>query len=129
MSHEIESGPAGGAPVHVETEVWEPLPDGHCRLVRVKTVTEVFAEIRAVVGDRPEGAEEYLSVPIWIERDQEWPSGRIVVFAVTGASEGHYLHVEVLSPGGHQCVILGKTFQGKDAAWTLARRLADLLWV
>ncbi len=130
MSHELESGPTAETPAvppHVETEVWESGPDGYLHRIRVKTVAEVFAEIRTVVGAEPPGAEEGLHVAPWIPADHKWPSGQIAVFAVTGGSEGHYVHVEVLGDGRYECVGLGKTFHGKDAAWSLARRLADLL--
>jgi hypothetical protein len=132
MSHEPESRPSAeppAAPIHVDTQVWEHGPGGYLRWARSKTVTEVFEEIRAALGPEPPGAEDGLHVAPWIRHDQKWPAGQVAVFAVTGGSEGHYVHVEVLGDGRHECVGLGKTFQGKDAAWTLARRLADLLGV
>ena len=91
MPHESDT------PAFIETDVWETRPGGSRRWVRTKTIAEVFDEIRAAVGDAPAGAEEYLSIPPWVEADRPWPDGRIVAFAVTGASEGHYVHVEVLS--------------------------------
>jgi hypothetical protein len=130
MPHEVES--EGSRPqTTVDTAVWKPGPNGHLIQVRVKSVREVFEEIVAVVGDGPAGAEEYFSIPSTVKDvDREWPAGLVFVFAVTGASEGHYVHVEVLNRDGLlQCVMLGKTFQGKDAAWAFARRLADLLEV
>ncbi len=132
MSHEFESGPSGEPPAlpdYIDTEGWERGPDGLLHRTRIKTVLEVFAEIRAVVGPEPRGAEEGLSVAPWIPADHTWPPGRIVVLAVTGGSEGHYVHVEILADRHCECVGLGKTFQGNDAAWALARRLADLLEV
>ena len=122
MSHEFDAEPSAqppAVPARVETEVSEQVP---------KTVLEVFAEITAALGPRPPGAEEYLCVPnSSIDGDREWPRGLIAAFVVTGGSEGHYVHVEVID--GDRCdgVLLGKTFKGKDAAWALARRLADLL--
>jgi hypothetical protein len=130
MSHDLESAqPADptAVPARIDTQVWEKRPDGYLYPIRVKTVHEVLAEIRAAVGPDPAGAEEYLMASNWVPNEQPWPTGRIAVFVVTGDSEGHYLHVEVLSDPGHQLVLLGKTFHGKDAAWALARRIADLL--
>jgi hypothetical protein len=130
LSHESASDPAAAAPerpLPIQTQVWEPGPDGHWHRVRIKTVAEVFTEIRDALGPAPAGAEEGLDMAPWIPNDLAWPPGRIAVFAVTGDSEGHYVHVEVLGSGDRACVGLGKTFQGKDAAWALARRLADLL--
>lgn len=60
--------------------------------------------------------------------DCPWPNpegSRTVVFSVRGSSEGDYVHVEQ----GGQLVLLCKTFQGRDAAWTFARNVADLLGV
>lgn len=122
----------------VETQVWEPDTErpGYLRLVRPKTVREVYEELLAIVGTRSDygnsvdvqGAEEYFSVSIAAGEDGPWPDGRVVVFAVTGGSEGHYTHVEVLDcERQHHCLILGKTFQGFDAAWDLAKRLARIL--
>ena len=60
--------------------------------------------------------------------DCPWPtrdSGHLAVFSVRGSSEGDYVHVEQ----GGKLILLAKTFQGRDAAWTFARNLADLLGV
>ena len=59
--------------------------------------------------------------------DCPWPTrdGRLAVFSVRGSSEGDYVHVEQ----GGKLILLSKTFQGRDAAWTFARNVADLLGV
>ncbi len=65
----------------------------------------------------------------------------VACFAVTGGSEGHYIHVELLgwdeeqsrrtgqSVGTRVLVFIGKTFQGLAHAQALASRLAVLLGV
>ena len=130
MPHEVVSEGFPQPPVTVDTHIWAPGPDGYRHLVRTKTIREVFDEVRAVVGPEPPGAEDYFRLPSTVSDDNcEWPTGRVIVLAVTGDSEGHYVHVEVLNLHGCHCMMLGKTLQGKDAAWTLARQLADLLEV
>jgi len=51
----------------------------------------------------------------------------IACYAVTGTSEGHYVHVEVLAEGGRHALFLGKTFQGQQSACCAASLLAMLL--
>ena len=123
----------------IDTCEWESYIPEHAneggytylRVARRKTVAEVHNELEQRLGrdqwgyvNYP-GVDEYLSV---MDGDIEWPEGRIVVFAVTGTSEGDYVHVEVHQPNGtRHLLILGKTFHGRDAAWAAARRIADLL--
>jgi hypothetical protein len=52
----------------------------------------------------------------------------IASWAVTGSSEGHYVHVQIVDEHGkHHDLAMGKTFQGFDHAWKLARRATELL--
>lgn len=69
------------------------------------------------------GCDEYLSIGTGY--DVPWPDGRIFVAPVVGGSEGHYVHVLV----DGKTVLLGKTFDGWEAAWAFARRLAEVLGV
>jgi hypothetical protein len=126
---------------HVDTVVMvqNPVPEPggyHCLLpARRKTVGEVHAELAALVGIRDD--EGYVTVPgaddsfgPALRAGQEWPEGRIVVFPVTGGSEGWYVHVEVQTADGQsRLMILGKGFDSADAIWALARRLAEILSV
>jgi hypothetical protein len=116
----------------IETQIWEQnpeRPEGYLRVARLKSVGEVFREIRGVFGDYPEGCEEYLNISSPLDEGTPWPDGRIAVYPVTGSSEGHYIHVDVIDYGdGHRTlVLLGKTFAGWDAAWYFARNLAEVL--
>jgi hypothetical protein len=117
-------------PPKVEVEVWESDPDrpGYLKLARTKTVGEVIDELREITGEYPEGCTEGYNVFPTLSRDLPWPTGRIVVFTVNGSSEGNYTHVEVQTGDGtSKLVLLGKTFDGRDASWAFARQLADLL--
>jgi hypothetical protein len=57
--------------------------------------------------------------------DAPWPEGQVIVGSVRGGSEGDYTHVEVHG----KLILLCKTFAGRDASWSFARRVADLLGV
>jgi hypothetical protein len=123
----------------VEVEVYRPDPDrpGYSLHVRTKTVVEVFDEVRAIVGRPGEwggwtsslrGLDEYFSVGV--SAPGQWPAdSRIVVFSVRGGSEGDYVHVESIKPGGSVCLMLGKGFAGRAESWAAAKVLADLLGV
>lgn len=124
----------------VETEVWEPDTDrpGFLRRVRTKTVDEVFAELYAALNIAEhdgvisvEGCDEYLSVCAGVPANREWPAGRLVVFPVTGGNEGHYTHIGVMHRDSDrmETLILGKTFDGWDACWAFAKRVARILGV
>jgi len=74
--------------------------------------------------DYPRGAENQPIGNFW----------RIICYAVTGGSEGHYVHVEIVRERGEDanridCLALGKTFRGWDHAWAMAKRCAELLGV
>lgn len=131
--------------LHVDPSVMitnpEPAPGGYHYLMeaRRKTVREVHRELLALVGHRDagtnilsvDGADEYFDVCMETRGEMAWPVGRIVVYAVTGGSEGYYVHVAVIAndrDGKHQTLILGKGWD-KDAAWALARRLSEILGV
>ena len=71
---------------------------------------------------------------IWTTKTEDLRFRWIVCFAVTGTSEGHYIHIDLYldgygedggAPNFH--VALGKTFQGFDHAWKIAKRCAELL--
>lgn len=119
-------------PERVEVYVWKKNEEtGYLDKVRTKTVWEVYEELRAILGQYPDGGEEYFCVPASaaVSDAAEWPDGDIVCFSVNGSSEGDYVHVEVHTAGRRYLIFLGKTFMGRDASWAFARRLADLLEV
>lgn len=61
-------------------------------------------------------------------RDAVFPEHRwIACFAVTGDSEGHYIHVEVVKDDSRELIFLGKTFQGMEHAYRIALVCARIL--
>jgi hypothetical protein len=120
----------------VETEVWvpDPLRPGYLVRERIKTVNEVASELLAVLGYDTQGStpgcDDYFGVCAHLLGERPWPGGRIVVYPVTGSNEGHYIHVAVATrQGEHQLLMLGKTFDGWDACWAFAKRVATILGV
>src|SRR5262249_50391251 len=80
--------------------------------------------------DAKQAEVDRLVEPVKPLQEQPWPvDARIVVFSVRGGSEGDYVHVEALADGNATLLLAAKTFMGRDAAWTAARRIADLLGV
>lgn len=55
--------------------------------------------------------------------DYHW----IAVFAVTGGSEGHYVHVEAITGEKRELLFLGKTFRGMDNALAAVALLTKIL--
>jgi hypothetical protein len=101
------------------------------------TVADVYRKLRAVL--EADGLiDEYFSVsnmaePSFLElfESHRW----IACYAVTGGSEGHYIHVDLI--GGYDLdwtgkalhLITGKTFLGLAHAHKIANRCAELLRV
>lgn len=67
------------------------------------------------------------------EGPQDWPTRWrwIASYAVTGGSEGHYIHIDIIGADGEEGkvrqVFLGKTFRGMAHAQRIAARCAELL--
>lgn len=113
--------------------------EGMLRHVRTKTIREVYDELREMLGEYPDGGEEYFSPSTTTDPKAEWPQGRIVCYSVNGTSEGDYSHVDVhgyshVDVQGYGSgvsalipIFTGKTFMGRDASWAFARLLADIL--
>ncbi|MFA5183580.1 MAG: hypothetical protein WC405_19910 [Syntrophales bacterium] len=107
---------------------------GYLKFERMATVGELYDYCKAALeeagilerldyfhivrGD----SEEERAVPL--PDELRW----LVVFAVTGASEGFYIHVEVIYPGSRKLLILGKDLGSKmDTALQAVNVLAPLL--
>lgn len=111
----------------VEVYEWKQNAEtGYLDKVRTKTISEVYEELRAILGEYPDGGEEYFTI-VADDRHKPWPDGRIVSYSANGSSEGDYVHLSVMAEHGEHPIFLGKTFMGRDASWAFARRLADLL--
>ena len=135
-------------PKTVDPYIWELVPESECRsqhlswthaqcgtrqIQRCKTYREVFEECEAQFSR--EEIDESFSVAYELRGEgATWPLPRdiyrLVVFPVTGWSEGHYVHVEIIDRARvASCVMLAKTFQGWDAAWAFAKKLGAILEV
>jgi len=129
-------------PKTITLQYWEPNPDkpGYLRHVGNPTYREVYRELYKALEN--EGLiDEYFSnqydtgmSPGKDKSDTPIPNFRwVACWAVVGGSEGHYIHVELVYPDDahkhfiHEAFALGKTFQGWDHAWTIARRCAELM--
>ena len=110
--------------------------------LRGKTVAQVHDEIRDIL--KAEGLmDESFNVSVLWRYDHArgpegtpWPTDYrwVACFPVTGTSEAHYVHCELLYPrplplnsDTRVPIFLAKTFRGWDHAWELAKRLGELL--
>ncbi len=106
-------------------------------ITETDTVADVHRKLRDVLVEELL-IDEYFSVPNMAEqpflellKSYRW----IACFAVTGGSEGHYIHVDLI--GGYDLdgtgtalhLFTGKTFLGLAHAHTIANRCAELLRV
>lgn len=73
--------------------------------------------------------DEYFSNMLRHHPSRQWPSQHrwIACFAVTGGSEGHYVHVEAIGDEKRELLFLGKTFLGMDNALEAVGLLTKIL--
>lgn len=106
-------------------------------ITETETVADVCGKLRAVL-DEENLIDEYFSVsgmaeqPFWkLVESHRW----IACYAVTGGSEGHYVHIDLICGYDHDWtgkalhLITGKTFLGLAHALKIANRCAELLRV
>jgi hypothetical protein len=111
-----------------------------CGHERPRRWQEVSATHAGCGGEYRWFTDEYFHGPHDSERHKPVPHDFrwIACYPVTGASEGHYVHVEFVCPAGHRVadgepngrvvrLALGKTFRGLAHAAEMARRCAVLL--
>lgn len=77
---------------------------------------------------RDYGSDKGLADMLWVKAR----GVHLACFAVTGGSEGHYIHIEGLAwdhgDGAIRCSLgIGKTFEGMQVAQQIANRCAELL--
>jgi len=131
----------------VALDIWIKDPDGgpYLKKVRNRTRAEIFYDLQArLLALPPDGedgpvVDEYFSPGWYGDKDvgaQPIPAWRwVACYAVTGGSEGHYVHVDLISEGdraagvGWQALRLatGKTFRGMAHAQRIAAICAALL--
>jgi len=106
-------------------------------ITETDTVADVCRKLRAIL-DAENLIDEYFSLSIETDQtfwklleDYRW----IACYAVTGGSEGHYIHVDLVQgfdrdyTGKALHLITGKTFLGLEHALKIANRCAELLRV
>ena len=106
-------------------------------IIATDTVADVYRKLRDVL-QAEDLIDEYFSLAIetdatfWkLLESHRW----IACFAVTGGSEGHYVHVDLVDgfdrewAGKALHLITGKTFLGLAHALKIANRCAELLRV
>jgi hypothetical protein len=112
--------------------------DGLVRHEVGNPVSEVFRyclhELQEYATDGEPLIDEYVSDIASREAPgARWPlhASWIAVFAVTGGSEGHYVHVEALHSHSNtrQLLFLAKTFRGFDHALRIVASLSKILAV
>lgn len=106
-------------------------------ITETDTVADVYQKLRGIL--EAEGLiDEYFSLSIetdltfWkLQESYRW----IACYAVTGGSEGHYVHLDLIGGYGQDWtgkalhLITGKTFLGLAHALKIANRCAELLGV
>lgn len=115
----------------IETEIWETVPEkpGNVRVVRNKTVQEVYDEVVLFLKQRNlyDKLDYFLASFDIAESDfPEWHW--IACYAVVGGSEGHYVHVDAISSKGLQHIFTAKTFEGFEHALEVSNMLARAFW-
>lgn len=122
----------------IEIELMEPVPDkpGYVRVRARRPIGEVLRELNAkleVEGMLPDeygfGASFSPTPPHDRITAEPWPEWRwIAVYAVTGGSEGHYIHIDAIGREGQRTSIaLAKTFEGWERAGAIAGAAGRLL--
>lgn len=132
----------------IETEVWKPNPDqsgSHKGTIVVDyryevedVLTELNLRLCALHDTDQDGVfdeSNFSNMAAYEEDLRVWPDARrIIVFPVTGGSEGHYVHVAAIIRNPdyqrHQEIItlgLCKTFRGWEHACLIANEAARLL--
>jgi hypothetical protein len=104
----------------IETEIWVNNPEkpGYLMLERKKTLNEVFKELVQVLREHGVYEElDYFHVTVGEDKNRDFPDfHKIACFAVEGGSEGHYIHIAVITATGTDTIFLGKTFCGIEHA-------------
>jgi len=96
---------------------------GYCKRTRGRRIGDVVQDAYNIIRDM---VDEYCHLACGVDADAEWPEDVhwVAVYPVTGGSEGHYVHVDLVNNDGHRTMImLGKTFQGMDHAMALCAKL------
>jgi hypothetical protein len=127
----------------IEIQLWEPVPNtpGYTRVCGARTLWAVLDDIEARLRAMPcpgkdydlWNSMDYFHIAVdkkYAEPDVEWPKDWrwIACYAVTGSSEGEYIHVDVIDREDKRTLLyLGKTFCGMPVACAIASALTEML--
>lgn len=94
-----------------------------------RSIRSIHKELLTELGDM---VDEYFHIDYVIRGRGTflWPDNVhwIACYAVTGGSEGHYIHVDLIDREDKRTLVfLGKTFLGMQHAQNIAARCAELL--
>lgn len=119
----------------IETDVYEPVPDkpGLIRWVRQRTVDEVYKDTVRFLKEQGLYDElDYFSQGgLTADKNRDFPKWNwVACYAVKGASEGYYIHLDVITADTGILVPLftGKTFGGMDFALKVSNALTKVFW-
>lgn len=124
---------------YIELAVTATDENGYVHTIRTKTIQEVYDELVARLKFEGNLPDEYFDISATIayndandkfdsglHRNSEWPVYQwIACYPVTGNSEGHYIHVDIIDKNRQaQTIFLGKTFHGFERAAEIAAACA-----
>jgi len=95
--------------------------------VEGRMLKDIHKDLKTALRDM---VDEYFNLATPSLTKEKWPRfvKWIACYAVTGASEGHYVHVDLIyHDNSRQLVFLGKTFQGMQHAQAIAAKCAEEL--
>lgn len=107
---------------------------GRCVNEQGRPINEVYKETCDMLERIGLYPDEYFSLSAASDRGGEFPYPYrwVACYAVTGGSEGHYLHVDaIMKDGSRKLVFVGKTLQegkeGMDYMYRICAALAEYL--
>lgn len=121
--------------LEIERRILGPdgLPSGYVKRVGTRRLRDILEDMERMLRSEL-GDIEYLKVAASLKPGEgpeaTWPEDWrwVASYAVTGDSEGHYIHVDVvLRDGTRRMVFIGKTFGGMDHALKVANACAKVL--
>ena len=119
----------------VETDIYGPSEkEGYVKVVGTKSLRDVLNEITQMLPLYGTSVDDMDYFDLCTRRigDMPFPQTyfRLICFAVTGGSEGHYIHVGVVQKDEkYQDLFLGKTFLGYGKACEIAQIIGLILMV
>lgn len=119
----------------IEIQKWEPILDkpGYVREAGRLKVNEVCELLNEKLKELDIAPDEY-GFSLWsgVYGEKEFPEWHwICCYPVTGSSEGHYMHIDVITKEGHKHLYMAKTLResqsGMEYAYEVCKIAALLL--